>query len=111
MPKTVRPAPGDSPNRARPSMESPVVMRSTARWAALVLALIVPLGTLSTIVALPASADPVASKKAEAARIAAQLERLAQRVSILTEDYNEARVKATELDNRTRNAEAQLATT
>jgi cell wall-associated NlpC family hydrolase len=86
-------------------------MRSTARWVALVLALILSLGTLSTIVATSASADPVASKKAEATRIAAQLERLSQRLSVLTEDYNEARVKAAALESRTRNAQANLAAT
>ncbi|HUR77465.1 MAG TPA: C40 family peptidase [Acidimicrobiales bacterium] len=87
------------------------MLRSTARWAAFVLALIIPLGTLSTIVAPSASADPLASKKAEATRIAAQLERLAERVSVLTEDYNEARVKADALETRTRNAETELAAT
>jgi cell wall-associated NlpC family hydrolase len=66
---------------------------------------------LSTIVATSASADTVASKKAEAARISAELNRLAERASILDEDYNEARVKANELENKTRNAQAQLART
>ena len=86
-------------------------MRSTARWAASVLALILSLGTLSTIVATSASADTVASKKAEAARISAELDRLAEKASILDEDYNEARVKASDLDARTRNAQAKLAET
>jgi hypothetical protein len=86
-------------------------MRSTVRGAATVLALILSLGTLSTIVATSASADPVASKKAEASRISAELSRLAERVSVLDEDYNEARVKAPDLDNRTRNAAAKLAET
>ncbi|HVT76175.1 MAG TPA: NlpC/P60 family protein [Acidimicrobiales bacterium] len=66
---------------------------------------------LSTIVAPLASADTVASKKAEAARISAELDRLAERVSILDEDYNQARVKAADLDNKTRNAQADLART
>ena len=86
-------------------------MRSTARGAATALALVLSLGTLSTIVATSASADTVASKKAEATRIAAELDRLAERASILAEDYNEARVKATDLDNKTRNAQADLART
>ncbi len=85
------------------------MLGSTARRATTVLALILSLGTLSTIVADTASADPVASKRQEAARIAAQLEKLSERAGILTEDYNEARVKATELDQRTRNAAADLA--
>src|SRR5690349_8618390 len=86
-------------------------MRSTARRVSLVLTLILSLGTSSTIVATSASADPVASKKAEATRIAAQLDRLSERLSVLTEDYNEARLKASDLENRTRNAAANLATT
>jgi cell wall-associated NlpC family hydrolase len=87
------------------------VLRSTARGAATVLALVLSLGTLSTIVATSASADTVASKQKEAARIAAELERLAERVSVLDEDYNEARVKATDLDSKTRHAQADLART
>ncbi|MEY2474149.1 MAG: peptidoglycan DL-endopeptidase CwlO [Actinomycetota bacterium] len=87
------------------------MLQTTARRAATVLSLILSLGTLSTIVAPSASADSVASKKAEAARISAELSRLAERASILDEDYNEARVKATDLDNRARNAEAKLAET
>jgi cell wall-associated NlpC family hydrolase len=82
---------------------------STARRATTVLALILSLGTLSTLAADTASADPVASKRQEAARIAAQLEKLSERASVLTEDYNEARVKATDLDQRARNAAADLA--
>jgi cell wall-associated NlpC family hydrolase len=87
------------------------VLQTTARRAATVLALILSLGTLSTIVATSASADSVASKKAEAARISAELSRLAERVSILDEDYNEARVKASDLDSRSRNAQAKVAET
>jgi cell wall-associated NlpC family hydrolase len=87
------------------------VLQTTARRAATVLALILSLGTLSTIVATSASADTVASKKAEAERIAAQLDRLAERASVLTEDYNEARVKAAALDAKSRNAVADLKAT
>ncbi|HVT75814.1 MAG TPA: NlpC/P60 family protein [Acidimicrobiales bacterium] len=95
----------------RTTTVSAVVLRSTAFRAATVLALILSLGILSTIVATSASAETVASKKAEAQRIAAQLDRLAERASILDEDYNEARVKASDLENRTRNAQVQLART
>jgi cell wall-associated NlpC family hydrolase len=84
---------------------------TSARRAATVLTLIVSLGTLSTLVATSASADSVASKQAEAARIAAQLDQLAERASILDEDYNQARVKATDLEARTRNAAVDLAVT
>jgi cell wall-associated NlpC family hydrolase len=87
------------------------VLRTTTRSVATVLALILSLGTLSTIVATSASANPVASKRAEAARIAAQLEKLAERASVLTEDYNEARVRSDDLDKRTRNAASDLAAT
>lgn len=87
------------------------VLQTTARRAATVLALIVSLGTLSPFAAHQASAQSVASKQAEAARIAAQLERLAERASVLTEDYNEARVRAAELDARARNAERDLQAT
>jgi peptidoglycan DL-endopeptidase CwlO len=87
------------------------VLQTTARRAATVLALILSLGTLSTIVATSASADTVASKKAEAVRIAAELDRLAERASVLDEDYNAARVKADDLAARARNAQADLART
>ncbi len=84
------------------------VLQKTARRAATVLALILSLGTLGTIVAPIASAQTVASKTAEANRIASQLEKLADRASVLTEDYNEARVKAAEIDARARNAASDL---
>ncbi|MEY2469628.1 MAG: peptidoglycan DL-endopeptidase CwlO [Actinomycetota bacterium] len=88
------------------------MLRSNAlKSAATVLALILGLGSLSTLVANQASADPVASKKAEAARISAELSRLANRAEILTEDWNEARVKSSDLDAKTRNAAADLAAT
>ncbi len=79
--------------------------------AATVSALILGLGSLSSFVASPASADPLASKKAEAARVSAELNRLAQRASSLTEDFNEARLKSATLEARTRNAQAELAAT
>lgn len=87
------------------------MLQTTARRAATVLALFVSLGTLSPFAAQQASAQSVASKQAEAARIAAQLDRLAERASILTEDYNEARVKASELEAKSRNAAADLKAT
>jgi cell wall-associated NlpC family hydrolase len=71
----------------------------------------VSLGMLSTIVATTASADTVASKKAEASRIATQLNSLAERASILDENYNEARVKAADADAKARNAAMDLAST
>lgn len=104
--------PGGFPNpKLAPVLCRPNVLRSSARRAATVLALILVLGPLSTFVATSASAQTVASKRAEAARIAAQLERLAERASILTEDYNEARVKSSTADQRSRNAAAELVAT
>ncbi|MDP1793232.1 MAG: NlpC/P60 family protein [Acidimicrobiales bacterium] len=87
------------------------MLQTTARRAATVLALFVSLGTLSPFAAQQASAQSVASKQAEATRIAAQLERLAERASILTEDYNEARYRAAELDARAANAAKDFAAT
>lgn len=87
------------------------MLQTTARRAATVLALIVSLGTLSPFAAQQASAQSVASKQAEAARIAAQLEKLAERASVLTEDYNEARVRAAEIETKSRNAARDLAAT
>lgn len=87
------------------------MLRSTARRAATVLALILVLGPLSTFVATSASAQTVASKQAEANRIAAQLDKLSERASILTEDYNEARLKAATADQRSRSAAADLVAT
>ncbi len=87
------------------------MLQTTARRAATVLALLLSLGMISTLVAPLASADPLASKKAEAERISAQLSKLAERASILDEDYNEARVRAAELDARSRNAAADLRAT
>ena len=88
------------------------MLRSHAlKSAATIVALILSLGSLSTLVATPASADTVASKKAEAARISAELARLSTRAEILTEDWNYARVKSADLDAKTRSAAADLAAT
>lgn len=103
---------GGFPNpQASPVLCRSNVLQTTARRAATVLVLIVSLGTLMPLAAQQASADPLASKKAEAARIAAQLDKLAERASILTEDYNEARVKASDLEAKSRNAAADLKAT
>ncbi|HVE94610.1 MAG TPA: NlpC/P60 family protein [Acidimicrobiales bacterium] len=83
--------------------------RYTTRAVASVSWLVLASIGLSVLVAAPASADPVASKRAEAAKVTRQLETLAQRASVLTEDYNEARVRAAELETRARNAVAELA--
>nr|MBA3655453.1 hypothetical protein [Actinomycetota bacterium] len=47
-----------------------------------------------TLAGRPASADPLATKKAEAARVAAQLDAKARDAEVLTEQYNAARLKA-----------------
>ncbi len=57
---------------------------------ALLVSFVVPLG--------PASADAIGDKRAEAERIARQLEQQSRQVSILAEDYDEARVRISELE-------------
>ncbi|HZN16205.1 MAG TPA: NlpC/P60 family protein [Acidimicrobiales bacterium] len=57
----------------------------------------------------PAGADPIANKKAEAARLAAQLEAKGNQAEILTEQYNAARLKAGGAETDARRAEQQLA--
>jgi peptidoglycan DL-endopeptidase CwlO len=57
----------------------------------------------------PAGADSVASKKAEAARIAAQLEAKGREAEVLTEQYNAARIKATGAADGARQAAQALA--
>jgi cell wall-associated NlpC family hydrolase len=63
----------------------------------------------SALLAQPAGADPIATKKAEAARIAAQLEAKGQAAEILTEQYNAARLKAGAAEADAKRAAVQLA--
>ena len=57
-----------------------------------------------------AAADPVAEKRAEAERLARDLEAQGERVSVLAEELNQARIRAAEVDERVRAAEVELAT-
>ncbi len=57
----------------------------------------------------PVGADPLADKKAEAARIAAQLEAKGHAAEILTEQYNAARIKAGAAEVGAKKATEQLA--
>jgi cell wall-associated NlpC family hydrolase len=47
-----------------------------------------------------AAADPIADKRAEAARVTRELERMADRIAVLAENYNEARINASAIDAR-----------
>jgi cell wall-associated NlpC family hydrolase len=57
-------------------------------------AVVVALLGMSAVLVRPAAADPISAKKAEAARIAAQLDAAGERAEVLTEQYNLARIKA-----------------
>jgi cell wall-associated NlpC family hydrolase len=59
----------------------------------------------------PASGDAIADKKAEAERIARQLEQQSRQVSILAEDYDAARVKIEKLQGELDAAAAEVAHT
>lgn len=59
--------------------------------------------------ARPAFGDAIADKRAEAARIAAELEAQGRRVSILAEQLDQARLKADALAGQVRVAEGELA--
>lgn len=61
------------------------------------------------LVGRPASADPIADKKAQAARLAAQLEAKARAAEILTEQYNGARLKAGDAQANAKKAVQALA--
>lgn len=63
---------------------------------------------VAAAVVAPASADPVADKRAEAATIAQHLEEQGRMVSLLTEELDEARVKYDEVAGRARAAEERL---
>ena len=71
----------------------------------LVATLVVALGAGAT----PVQADPIADKKAEAERVAKELEAQGERVSVLAEQLNQARLKATQLADQVRVAEGELA--
>src|SRR5688572_17256490 len=58
-----------------------------------------------------ASADAIADKRAEAERIARQLEQQSRQVSILAEDYDEARVRILKVEAELAGAQASMSKT
>ena len=57
----------------------------------------------------PAAGDPVADKRAEAERVARELEDQGERVSVLAEQLNQAGIKAERVEEQVREAEVELA--
>jgi peptidoglycan DL-endopeptidase CwlO len=71
-----------------------------------ILACLVPL-----VATTSATAAPVDDKRAEARRIAARVEQLGEKQSMLDEDYNEARLEVAQLTDQVATAEARRADT
>ncbi len=86
-------------------------MRTDSRRRAGALLVLVALITGSLFPASPSSADAIADKQAEAERITRQLEEQGRRVSILAEDYDEARVRIESLEGELTSARQQVAKT
>ena len=68
------------------------------------------LAVVGLLAAPRAGADTIASKKAEAARIAAELDAKGTQAEVLTEQYNAARIKAGSAETDAAKAAQQLAT-
>ena len=81
--------------------------RARYRWVGALTAVALLLPPL----AVRAAADPIADKRAQAARIAAQLAADGQRISILSEQLDGARLRADQLQQQLTQAEAALAQT
>jgi cell wall-associated NlpC family hydrolase len=64
---------------------------------------------MSMLTASASSADPLADKKAEAAEIQDQLDKQGQKVSILAEQSNRAKLKVSDVDTSIAKAQADLA--
>lgn len=77
---------------------------------ALVLVLSFVLGSVAPVHAAPAT-EEIADKKAEAAKISEQLAEQGRRISILAEEYNNARLEADRLAERLSSAKADMAKT
>ncbi|HUP84054.1 MAG TPA: NlpC/P60 family protein [Acidimicrobiales bacterium] len=87
---------------------------STSRRAGALLvlaALVCGIADVSIAAAPASAADAVADKKAEAERIARQLEQQSRQVSILAEEYDAARVKIDALGEELADASAKVART
>ncbi len=74
------------------------------------LTVLVALTTLSLVlgVAAPARADSIGDKQREATAIAARINSLEDRIAQLGEDYDQALVESSQLDQEVRDAEARL---
>lgn len=86
-------------------------MRTDSRRRAGALLVLVALVTGSLFSASPSSADALADKQAEAERITRQLEEQGRRISILAEDYDEARVRIESLEGELTSARRKVAAT
>lgn len=87
-------------------------MRLPLRFSASVLAGLSLVATaLPVVAARPAAADAISDKRAEAARLSRELDKLAGKVAAVAEDYNEARVRAGAFDRRLQSAAADLKVT
>jgi cell wall-associated NlpC family hydrolase len=73
------------------------------------LGVLVGIALLVPVLTAPVSADPLADKRAEAARLQEQIERQGERVSVLAEQSNRARLKVAEVDGSLAKAAADLA--
>src|SRR4051812_13695798 len=84
----------------------PPVRTSTRRRAGALLVLAVLIAGIADIPI--AQADPIADKRAEAERIARQLEQQSRQVSILAEQYDAAQVKIASLQDELEAAQAKV---
>jgi cell wall-associated NlpC family hydrolase len=73
------------------------------------LGVLVGIALLLPVMTAPASADPLADKRAEAARIQEQLERQGEKVSQLAERSNRARLKVAEVEGSLAKTAAEVA--
>ncbi len=73
------------------------------------LGVLVGIALLFPIMTAPASADPLADKRAEAARIQEQLERQGEKVSMLAERSNRAQLKVAEVEGSLAKTAAEVA--
>lgn len=80
--------------------------RRAGAFLVLVVLITNPLSSIS-----PSAADAVSDKKAEAERIARQLEQQGRQVAILAEDYHEARVRIEAVEVELSSASAEVAKT
>ena len=87
-----------------PLRQVPSVVTAVAAVAAVAL-------SASAVGPVAAGADPVADKRAEAARIAAALESQGQRVSVLAEELAQARLRAEEVAGQVRAAQERVRST